>query len=631
LPEKLKGTKLAAEARTADGQDKAPLLGQILIDLGYATEEQIRYSLQELKKITDAYIKLGSEELKIVLETGSLINSSLDLEEVLELIMKSTNKVTSSIAGSLMLLDVATGELVLSVSTGPKSNTLKDIRIPVGTGIAGWVAANERHVLVDDVQKDKRFYVAGDKINGIKTKSILCVPLKAKSNLIGVLEVINKVDGTSFTQRDVLLLGIFASQAAMAIENARLYGELKAKLENEKEMQQRLARLEKMQALGLLAGGVAHDLNNVLSGIASYPDFLLMNLPADSPLRKPLSIIQNSGEKAAAIVQDLLTLARRNVNDAEVLNLNAVISDYLNSPEHQKIKNLHPDIHIKTTLEPNLLNIEGFPIHLKKSIMNLVLNAAEAQPDGGLIIISTKNRYVDMPISAYDYVKEGDFVVLTIEDRGGGISPEDLNRIFEPFYTSKVIGRSGTGLGMTVVWNTVQDHKGYIDVKSTEENGTTFDLYFPITRKEIPEEKSSLPLREYMGGGERILVVDDVEEQREIASSMLSQLDYKVDAVSSGEEAVEYMKNRSPDILVLDMIMSPGIDGLETYRRIIKTHPKQKAVIVSGFSETERVKKAQAFGAGPYLKKPYTMEQIGIAIRTELATYSQPGLKQAAG
>lgn len=631
LPEKLKGTRLAEAAQSVTSKNKAPLLGQILMDLGYATEDHVQHALKELKKITESYIKLGGEELKILLEAGSLINSSLNLEEVLQLIMKYTNRVTSSMESSLMLLDDETGELVLTTPMKSKSERSKDARIPIGVGIKGWVAANERQILVEDIQKDKRFYTDIDRPGGLKTKSILCVPLKAKSKLIGVLEVINKVDGTSFTQRDALLLGIFASQAAMAIENARLYGELKVKLEIEKEMQQRMARLEKMEALGLLAGSVAHDLNNVLSGIASYPDFLLMNLPENSPLYKPLSIIQNSGEKAAAIVQDLLTLARRNVNKAEVLNLNVLITEYLNSPEHQKLMNSYFKVHIKTDLAPDLLNLEGFPIHLKKSIMNLVSNAAEAQPDGGYIFISTKNQYIDRPISAYDYVHEGDFIVLTIEDRGSGISPEDLNRIFEPFYTSKVIGRSGTGLGMTVVWNTVQDHKGHIDVKSTEDKGTTFDLYFPITRKDIPEKKSSIPLKGYMGGGERVLIVDDIEEQREIASSMLSQLDYVVEAVSSGEEALEYMKENSPDILVLDMIMSPGIDGLETYRRIIKTHPEQKAIIVSGFSETDRVRKAQEFGAGPYLKKPYTMEQIGMAIKTELETYSRSGLQQAAG
>jgi Response regulator containing CheY-like receiver, AAA-type ATPase, and DNA-binding domains len=209
-------------------------------------------------------------------------------------------------------------------------------------------------------------------------------------------------------------------------------------------------------------------------------------------------------------------------------------------------------------------------------------------------------------------------VVLTVSDTGIGISLEDREKIFEPFYTKKVLGRSGTGLGMAVVWGTVKDHNGYIDVQSLEGKGTTFTLYFPATRQESAQDNVPLRLEEYSGKGESILIVDDVKEQREIASLMLKKLGYAVTSVASGEEAVDYLKNNSADLLVLDMIMDPGIDGLETYKKILQLHPKQKAIIVSGFSETERVKEIQKLGAGPYLKKPYLFEKIGHAVRLEL-------------
>ena len=249
----------------------------------------------------------------------------------------------------------------------------------------------------------------------------------------------------------------------------------------------------------------------------------------------------------------------------------------------------------------------------------MLTNAAESMPDGGEISIVTENRYLDKPISGYDNVKEGDYVILSLSDGGVGISSKDIKRIFEPFYTKKIMGRrSGTGLGMAVVWGTIKDHNGYIDVKSREGKGTTFRLYFPVTRKDLAEEKTPIAIEDYMSGGESILVVDDVENQRIIATSLLSRLGYHVTAVSSGEEAVEYMKNAKADLLVLDMIMDPGIDGLETYKRILKLHPAQKAVIVSGFSETIRVKEAQKLGAGAYVRKPYLLEKIGLAIRIEL-------------
>jgi len=171
---------------------------------------------------------------------------------------------------------------------------------------------------------------------------------------------------------------------------------------------------------------------------------------------------------------------------------------------------------------------------------------------------------------------------------------------------------------MAVVWGTVKDHKGYIDIQSAKGKGATFTLYFPVTRKEVGKDKSLLTIQDYMGKGESVLVVDDVEEQREIASKILKKLGYSAASVSSGEEAVKYLKDNPADLLVLDMIMDPGIDGFETYKRILKFHPGQKALIVSGFSETDRVKKAQRLGAGAYVKKPFLLEKIGLAVRDEL-------------
>jgi PAS domain S-box-containing protein len=378
-----------------------------------------------------------------------------------------------------------------------------------------------------------------------------------------------------------------------------------------------LQRAEKMEAVGMLAGGVAHDLNNVLSGLVSYPDLLLMDLPDDSPLRNAVATIADSGKKAAAIVQDLLTLARRGVAVTKVVNVNDVICDYLASPEYKKLKTFYPNAQFNNDLQEDLLNVLGSPVHLSKTIMNLVSNAAESLLGDGIVTISTKNQYVDRPIRGYDEVKEGDYVVLRVADNGIGIAADDLEKIFEPFYTKKMMGRSGTGLGMAVVWGTVKDHNGYIDVESTEGKGTIFELYFPVDRMKAEKEKPAL-FDEYAGKGESILVVDDVAQQRDIASVLLTKLGYSVDVVASGEEAVEYMKANSTDLLILDMIMAPGIDGLDTYKRIIKLHPGQKAIITSGFSETDRVKEAQRLGAGQYIKKPYTLEKIGLAVKSEL-------------
>jgi PAS domain S-box-containing protein len=384
------------------------------------------------------------------------------------------------------------------------------------------------------------------------------------------------------------------------------------------KLEKKLQQAQKMKAIGTLAGGVAHDLNNILSGIVSYPDLLLMDLPKESPLYEPIQTIQESGKKAAAIVQDLLTLARRGVSISEVLNLNDVITEYLDSPQLAKLKSFHPLVEIQNHLDSALLNIKGSPIHLSKTVMNLVSNAAEAMSEGGTVLIKAENQYIDRPIRGYDDVEEGDYVVLTVSDSGIGIPPDEISQIFEPFYTKKVMGRSGTGLGMAVVWGTVKDHKGYIHVESDMGRGSIFKLYFPVTRKQKAENNRIKESVDYHGNGESILVVDDVKEQREIASKILSQLGYSVKTAESGEEAVELLKKDTVDLVVLDMIMPPGIDGLETYELIIGLHPKQKAIIASGYSETDQVKKAQRLGAGKYVKKPYTVQKIGLAVKAEL-------------
>jgi PAS domain S-box-containing protein len=384
------------------------------------------------------------------------------------------------------------------------------------------------------------------------------------------------------------------------------------------ELQERLSRSQKMESLGLLAGGVAHDLNNVLTGMVSYPEYLLMELPEDSSLREPLRLIQQSGQKAAAIVQDLLTLARRGVTHTEVLNLNQIVEGYLASPEHARLQREFAGVRLDTRLDARLLNVHGSSVHLRKTIMNLVVNAFEAHPGPGAITLSTENRHVDRPLPGFEHVPEGDYVIFEIRDQGTGIAPEDLQRIFEPFYTKKVMGRSGTGLGMAVVWGTVQDHKGHIHVESREGLGSTFTLLFPATREALRAQTGPLPLEAFMGRGEAILVVDDVPEQREIAATILGRLNYRVATAGTCAEAVEYARRTPPDLVVLDMIMEPGPDGLETYRRILQIQPRQRAIIASGYSETDRVREAQRLGAGTYVRKPYLMEKLGLAVRQEL-------------
>jgi PAS domain S-box-containing protein len=379
-----------------------------------------------------------------------------------------------------------------------------------------------------------------------------------------------------------------------------------------------LRKIQKMEAIGTLAGGVAHDLNNILTGIVSFPDVLLMQIPDDSPIRGSLEIIRDSGLKASATVNDLLTLARRGVIVNEVVNLNDVVSNYLESPEYRRFMQDHNNVEVKINLQSNLLCILGSFIHLSKTVMNLVTNASEAIQGAGTVSLSTSVEQIDGPLPNNPDIPSGEYVVLDVSDDGSGISPKDGDRIFEPFFTTKVMGRSGTGLGMAVVWGTVEDHDGYIELDSMPDQGTTFRLYFPVTRTELLKKQVILSEQDFRGNGETILIVDDVKEQRDIAILMFSQLGYQILAVASGEEAIDYLSNSTVDLVILDMIMEGGMNGLDTYKKILFLHPGQKAIVTTGYSKTDHVNEALELGAGKYIKKPYLYEEIAQAVWSEL-------------
>ena len=487
---------------------------------------------------------------------------------------------------------------------------------PAVAKILGWSAEDVLNMPMRQILTPQSYEIALEKI----TKNITKGELAGGFNRTRILELeLQRKDGT--TTWCEITASFLLNDDGMPTGILGVLRDISKRMKDlaeKEELQRQLARSKKMEAIGTLAGGVAHDLNNILSGILTYPELLLLDLPEDSPMRKPIVTIQESGKKAAAIVQDLLTLARRGVAVSEVVNLNDIVNIYLASPELKKMLHFHPKVSVDSQLEPNLMNILGSPVHLGKTLMNLVSNAAEAMPEGGTLIVRTENRYVKKPIRGYEDVSKGHYVLLEVRDTGVGISQEEIGRIFEPFYTKKVMGRSGTGLGMAVVWGTVKDHNGKIQVDSSPGKGTVFSIYLPVTEEQQSAVVQSDSLDQLKGNGEKILVVDDVKEQREIASEILSHLGYSVASVSSGEEAVRYLQSHTADLVVLDMIMPAGMDGLQTFRKIKKIHNRQKAVITSGYSETSQVQETQALGAGEYVKKPYTIQSIGMAIKSEL-------------
>ena len=606
LPEQLERARLISEARLA--ADTTPLLGQILVDMEFATKEQLEEALSEQEKMVEAYKSLKSEKVAAAVEIGSIVNSTLNLAEVLGLIMRYVNRVTNSMASSLMLLDERTGELVLSVPTGPKAAKLTDMRIPASEGIAGWVVEHGQPVLVPDVKKDERFYKEVDRVSRFKTKSIVCVPLKAKTKLIGVLELMNKVDGTAFTEEDVVLMSIFAYQAAMAIENARLYSELKERLEGEIQLQKKLSESDKFRALGLMASGVAHDFNNLLMGIQGNTSLMLLDIDSSHPHHERLKNIEQSVQTGAELTRQLLGFTRGGKYEIKPTDLMELMekTSRMFAPTKKEIR-------IFTKYQKGIWSVKVDQAQIEQVLLNLYVNAWQAMPSGGDLYLQTQNVTLDKEFVRAIDIKPGKYVKMSVIDNGVGMDETTRKRIFDPFFTTKEMGR-GTGLGLASAYGIIKNHGGYINVLSEKGEGTTFNIYLPVTKEKIVEEKK--PSEKLLKGEEMVLLVDDEGMILEVGKEMLAKMGYEVLTAGSGKKALEIYRKKKGQIgiVILDMIM-PEMGGGETYDRMKKINPGIKALLSSGYSINGQATEILKRGCNAFIQKPFSVNTLSLKLR----------------
>jgi two-component system, cell cycle sensor histidine kinase and response regulator CckA len=368
--------------------------------------------------------------------------------------------------------------------------------------------------------------------------------------------------------------------------------------------------------MGLLVGGVAHDLNNILSGIVTYTDVLL-NDKRHAIFHKDLEIIQTSGERAAAVVEDLLTITRGVSIKKYPKDINEVIRVYLKSPELMVYKNHYPKIDVIHSLEENIGNVLCSEIHILKMVMNLVNNGMESIDVDGQILISSSKVNVLKTINGFMDVPPGEYIKLSVQDSGSGIDDSQICKIFEPFHTTKQAGRSGTGLGLSIVWNSVMDHGGHINIISSKA-GTIFNIYLPISQ-EVDFASGSSALSELSGNGEVVLVVDDEEIARIIASNILTQLNYTPLLAASGEEAINLFKSsESIKLVLLDMVMGLGMDGYKTFKEMKQIDKNAKAIVISGIIPDERIEQMNSLGVNVFVRKPYKTSELGVAIKDNL-------------
>ena len=591
-----------------------PKLGEILLYKKYISEGQLPTALKLQTKRVKDLSSIDSKKLATALELGFLINSTLDLDEVLYLIMTYADLVTSSMASTLMLYDKETHELVFSFPTGLKAKKIKDVRIPEGTGIVGWVAQHQEYALVKDTQKDPRFYAGIDTVTGCETKSLLCVPMKSKNNFIGVLEVINKTNGSDFTENDALLLSIFAQQAAMAIEKARLFTALEERLKQEKTMQAELARAEKLHVIGTLAGGIAHDFNNILFPIIGHTEMLLSDTPEDSPSKRSLNEIYSSSLRAKDLVKQILTFSRQESSELQLMKMQPIIKEAL-----KLIRSTIPStIEIKHDIQTDCGVVKADPTQIHQIVMNLATNAYHAmEKTGGELKVSLKN----VELGNYDIITPdmipGEYVCLTVSDTGTGIDKVITEKIFDPFFTTKAIGK-GTGMGLSVIHGIVIRMGGAIQVHSKPGKGAQFQVYLPA-EKSLLEEQVTNSNAEIQSGTEHILLIDDEEAILTMEKKLLERLGYQVTSQIISVEALEVFRANSNkfDLVITDMQM-PNMSGDKLSAELVKINPDIPVLLCTGYNEAMSEEKAFSMGIKGFLLKPIVLKDLSQKIREVL-------------
>jgi PAS domain S-box-containing protein len=393
------------------------------------------------------------------------------------------------------------------------------------------------------------------------------------------------------------------------------------------ELKEKLSRSKTMESIGRMAASVAHELNNILSALIGYPELLLEDPDLTPAQRHQVGEIMDAGHRASEVVGNLLTLSSGVATAKAEINLDELVKKVIRGPFVAKAL---AGALKKVTLETRLLSgaaIKGSQTHLKKVVANLVQNAIDALSGrGGRVEISSELMRLDNDPGFINNFSPGQYAHLTVSDDGPGIDPAILPHIFEPFFSQK--SGSGHGLGLSLVELAVKEHGGGVSV-STSGSGTSFSVFFPAAKAAA---KAAAPRRhDLKGSGQKILVVDDVDIQRKLAQKMLRTLGYSPHAVSSGEEAVVFLKENDVDLIILDMIMDPGINGRQTYEAILSFKPWQKAIIASGLAESDEVLKAQALGASQFVSKPYTLDDIAGAVHKALAAESAAGPPMAPG
>jgi two-component system cell cycle sensor histidine kinase/response regulator CckA len=377
-------------------------------------------------------------------------------------------------------------------------------------------------------------------------------------------------------------------------------------------LEAQLFQAQKMEAVGTLAGGIAHDFNNLLQVIQGYTEVLQNEVGRNKPGFEALQKIHRSAKRGAELTRQLLTFSRKVQSERRPLDLNREVEQVTKLLERTIPKMIEIELYLSEC--PAVVSAD--PIQVEQAIMNLAVNAMDAMPEGGKIVIETETIKLDEQFcKTHLGARPGEYVLLSISDTGHGMDREILEHVFEPFYTTKDVGK-GTGLGLAMVYGIVKNHEGYILCYSELSKGTTFKMYLPAMEQSGQRHKSDEMEGLFKGGDETILLVDDEEYIRELGVELLTDVGYKVLTAIDGEGGLELyrQKQENIDLVILDLVI-PGMGGKKCYEEILKVNPKAKILIVSGYSVNGPGKEAIEAGAKGFVGKPFDVSHLLETIR----------------
>ncbi len=580
---------------------------------------------------------------------GIALSAEKNNNRLLELILTGAKNITKADGCALYTL-TKDRQLQLSImrldSMDLAMDSADDVLIPLydkdgnpNTGsLAAYSVLNDVTVNIPDIYTAAGFDISGirdfDIKTGYKSQSILSVPLKNHENeIIGVLQLANARNNLSkeivpFSDQDQHLLEILASQAAVALSKNQLIGRLeevneqlrleiseRKHAEEEKDkLQAQLLHAQKMEAIGQLAGGLAHDFNNVLTAIMGYGNLLLMKIDKNSPLKNYAENMLTASQRAATLVSSLRAFSRKQVTDPEPVDVNRIIKGV----ETLIIRLIRDDVELKTLLTDQDLTVMADANQIDQVLMNLATNARDAMPDGGSLTIGTEVIKIDDEfIRFHGYGEVQQYALITVSDTGVGIDEETKARIFEPFFTTKDVDK-GTGLGLAMVYGIIKQHNGYISVSSELGKGTTFRIYLPLIQSDVIEKKTEL-VPVMRKGTETILLVEDNAMVRGAANVMLTEAGYKVLEAVDGEDAIhKFMENKDRiHLLILDVIM-PKKNGKEVYEAVKKVKPDIKIIFTSGYTADIIHRKGIVEEGSDLISKPFSPYVLLEKIRNVL-------------